>query len=82
MPGFFICLSVMQTVNAMGGRARNSHRSIVKVLDFLATVLLQDALELAAKYPRNPVLAFLMQNEQFRYSLVLALYFSSSFQLE
>ena len=49
------------TVQEMGRQARGSHRSVVAVLEYLAKVLIQDALVLAASYPEDPVHALLRE---------------------
>ena len=46
-------------VQAMGDKARGSHRGVVAVLEYLSKVLVQDALVLAAGYPDDPVHALL-----------------------
>ena len=50
----------------MGQQARNSHRSIVAVPGYLAMVLVQDGLDMAEEYPKNPVHTFLLADEEFR----------------
>ncbi len=49
------------TVKAMGDKARGSHRGVVAVLEYLAKVLVQDALHLARRFPDDPVHALLRE---------------------
>lgn len=41
-------------------------QSLPGVLEYLAKVVVQDALELSSKYPKNPVFAFLTLNPEFQ----------------
>ena len=57
---------MLQTVEDMGASASNSMRSVPKALAYLAMVVVQDALELAERYPDNPVHALLLGQPAFR----------------
>jgi len=52
-------------VETMGKAAKTSARSVLKALEFLAIVLVPDALELVELYPNHPVHKFLMAKPQF-----------------
>lgn len=56
----------MQRVKELGKEATNSMRSVPQALDYLAVVVVQDALEDAEKYPSNPVHALLLKSPVFR----------------
>ena len=53
-------------VRELGAKAGNSKKSIVKVLEYLAIVVVQDALELAANFPQQPAHALLLQDPMFQ----------------
>ena len=48
-------------------------KGMPKVLEYLAVVLVQDALELAEKYPENPVHAHLLDHHLFEYETPCAI---------
>ena len=57
-----------QAVAELGRDAQPSHLTLVKVIPYLATVLVQDSLELAAseRYAEDPVHKYLRADEEFR----------------
>jgi hypothetical protein len=57
----------MQTVKELGKDATNSMKSVPAALDYLAVVVVQDALEDAERYPDNPVHALQLASPVFRY---------------
>ena len=56
----------MQVVETMGKRAENSMKSVAKLVRYLGVVLVQDALELAEKFPDNPVHKALLANSDYQ----------------
>lgn len=56
----------MQTVRGLGAAAKNSHRSVIAALKYLATVVVQDAVEDAQRLADNPVHRLLMAQPIFR----------------
>jgi hypothetical protein len=60
-------------VNRMGADAGPSAHSMVGLLEYLPTVVVQDALELARDSPDNPVHALLLQDPAFMYVFYLCL---------
>lgn len=52
-------------VSALGNEAGPSHHSLVGAVEYLATVVVQDALELAHEFPDNPVHHMLLQRKEF-----------------
>lgn len=59
MPGF------AKAVKELGLSADPSMQSMVPLLDYLATVVVQDSLELAEEFPENPVHKLLLHEEEF-----------------
>lgn len=55
-------------VQQMGSTASPSMKAVPKLLECLAVVVVQDALELAEEHPENPVHAMLLENETFRWA--------------
>lgn len=55
-----------ELVQALGKEATTSMMSIPFLLDYLARVVVQDALELAEEFPDNPVHALLLEDDEFR----------------
>ncbi|KAK9916158.1 hypothetical protein WJX75_009514 [Coccomyxa subellipsoidea] len=55
-----------QTVKELGKDATNSMKSVPAALDYLAVVVVQDALEDAERYPDNPVHVLLLASPVFR----------------
>lgn len=60
MPGF------AEAVRELGRDADPSMQSMVLVLNYLATVLVQDSLELAEEAAENPVHKLLLANAEFK----------------
>ena len=58
----------MQTVEELESTiaVKNSMKSVPAALDYLALVVVQDALEDAERYPENPVHALLLGSPLFR----------------
>jgi hypothetical protein len=58
----------MQTVKELESTiaVKNSMKSVPAALDYLALVVVQDALEDAERYPENPVHALLLGSPLFR----------------
>jgi hypothetical protein len=59
--------------NGSSSKVLSSVQIMAKVMPYLAMVVVQDALELAEKFPDNPVHEILLQNAQFRYAPVVLL---------
>ncbi|CAL8471742.1 g11284 [Coccomyxa elongata] len=57
--------TLKKTVEDMGKDATNSMKSVPAALAYLAVCVVQDALEDAAKYPKNPVHALLLASPLF-----------------
>ena len=55
-----------EAVKSLGKDARPSHIAMPALVLYLGSVVVQDALELAAKYPSNPVHALLLKSADFR----------------
>lgn len=55
----------LQTVENLGKDATGSMKSVVAALDYLAVVVVQDALEDAEEYPDNQVHALLLDSQCF-----------------
>ena len=55
-----------QAVKKLGKNATTSMKSMPLLLDFLARVVVQDALELAEDFQENPVHAMLLEDDEFR----------------
>ena len=55
-----------QKVQSMGSAAGNSMRAVPEALQYLAKVVVQDALERAEKAPENRVHAFLLEMPEFQ----------------
>lgn len=53
-------------VEQLGSEAGPSMKAVVKALEFLGVVAIQDALELVDKYSSHPVHIRLMGNDRFR----------------
>jgi hypothetical protein len=51
----------------LGEDAKASMRSVLAAMEYLALVVVQDALELVQEYPDNPVHKHLMEHAAFRY---------------
>ena len=49
----------------MGQAAGNSMKSVPAAMEYLAKVVVQDALELAERFPDNPVHALLLEEPAF-----------------
>jgi hypothetical protein len=58
-------LTLKSKVTALGNKAGTSARSLVAVLEYLAGVLIQDAVDLSGTYPKHPAHAFLLDHEAF-----------------
>lgn len=56
----------MQAIETMGNQAENSMRSVARLMRYLGVVLVQDALELAEKFPNNPVHQALLVNSDYQ----------------
>lgn len=54
-----------QTVKNLGKDVTNSMKSVALALEYLAVVVVQDALEDAEEYPENPVHALLLESPCF-----------------
>lgn len=54
-----------QTVKNLGKDVTNSMKSVALGIDYLAVVVVQDALEDAEQYPENPVHALLLESPCF-----------------
>ena len=50
----------------LGKEAGNSMKAVLQALEYLAKVVVQDALDLAEAYPANKVHAFLLADDCFR----------------
>ena len=59
------CVCAQQRVEALGSEATPSMKSMVKLFQYLAVVIVQDALELADLAPNNRVYALLLRDERF-----------------
>lgn len=55
-----------QRVESMGKTAGPSRRSVLEACEYLANVVVQDALELCDIYPEHPVHVLLKQQSSFR----------------
>lgn len=60
-------LDELRTKVEAAKQAPASIRGFVKLVPYLAWVVVQDALDLAERYPKNPVHAMLLGNEVFRW---------------
>ena len=58
---------LQQKVASMGSAARPSHQAVPKVLHYLAIALIQDALELAERFPDDPAHKLLLNDTDFMY---------------
>jgi len=59
-------LCILQKVAKLGKEAGNSMKAVLQALEYLAKVVVQDALDLAEAYPANKVHAFLLADDCFR----------------
>jgi len=59
--------TLRELVERLGNKAGTSMRAVVKALEFLTVVAIQDGLELCGAYPSHPVHVWLLSNPSFRY---------------
>jgi Centromere DNA-binding protein complex CBF3 subunit, domain 2 len=59
-----------QTIQELGNKATTSMKAFPELMAYLGTVLVQDALELAAQYPDHPIHQHLADSAEFRLVLV------------
>lgn len=58
----------LQDVKELGSEARNSHKSVLAALKYLAIVVVQDAVVDAERLSANSVHRLLMEQDTFRYA--------------